>query len=106
MHPTDTDVLILIDIQNDFCPGGALAVPDGDAVVPVANALVRRFRHVVLTQDWHAPNMPASPAATAWHPSPRSGWTMASRPCGPTTASRARRAPTSTRGWRRPRPSW
>ncbi len=55
MHPTDTDVLILIDIQNDFCPGGALAVPDGDAVVPVANALVRRFRHVVLTQDWHAP---------------------------------------------------
>lgn len=56
MMMQDTDVLVLIDIQNDFCPGGALAVADGDAVVPVANALVRRFRHVVLTQDWHAPD--------------------------------------------------
>ncbi len=48
-----TDALILIDIQNDFCPGGALAVPGGDAVVPVANRLARRFSTVVLTQDWH-----------------------------------------------------
>jgi nicotinamidase/pyrazinamidase len=40
-------------VQNDFCPGGGLAVPEGDAVVPVVNALARRFRHVVLTQDWH-----------------------------------------------------
>ena len=47
------DLLLLIDIQNDFCPGGALAVADGDAVVPVANALVDRFSHVALTQDWH-----------------------------------------------------
>ena len=46
-------VLIIVDVQNDFCPGGALAVPDGDAVVPVINALARRFEHVVLTQDWH-----------------------------------------------------
>ena len=49
------DVLIVIDVQNDFCPGGALAVADGDAVVPVANALIERFEHVVLTQDWHPP---------------------------------------------------
>lgn len=49
------DVLVVIDVQNDFCPGGALAVPDGDAVVPVVNALARRFEHVVLTQDWHPP---------------------------------------------------
>jgi nicotinamidase/pyrazinamidase len=49
----DTDVLIVVDVQNDFCPGGGLAVPEGDAVVPVVNALARRFRHVVLTQDWH-----------------------------------------------------
>lgn len=49
------DVLIVIDVQNDFCPGGALAVADGDAVVPVANALIDRFEHVVLTQDWHPP---------------------------------------------------
>jgi nicotinamidase/pyrazinamidase len=48
-------VLVVIDVQNDFCPGGALAVPDGDAVVPVVNALMQRFEHVVLTQDWHPP---------------------------------------------------
>ncbi|HYE07238.1 MAG TPA: bifunctional nicotinamidase/pyrazinamidase [Planctomycetota bacterium] len=47
--------LILVDIQNDFCPGGALAVADGDAVVPVANALMPRFDLVVATQDWHPP---------------------------------------------------
>jgi nicotinamidase/pyrazinamidase len=46
-------VLIVVDVQNDFCPGGALAVPNGDAVVPVINALARRFENVVLTQDWH-----------------------------------------------------
>jgi len=45
--------LIIIDVQNDFCPGGALAVADGDAVVPVINALSPSFEHVVLTQDWH-----------------------------------------------------
>ncbi len=47
------DALIVIDVQNDFCPGGALAVPDGDAVVPTINRLAARFAHVVLTQDWH-----------------------------------------------------
>jgi nicotinamidase/pyrazinamidase len=49
------DALILVDIQNDFCAGGALAVPDGDAVVAVANALLPRFGLVVATQDWHPP---------------------------------------------------
>lgn len=49
----DGDVLIVVDVQNDFCPGGALAVPRGDDVVPIVNALAARFRHVVLTQDWH-----------------------------------------------------
>jgi nicotinamidase/pyrazinamidase len=47
------DVLIVVDIQNDFCPGGALAVPRGNEVVPIINRLAARFRHVVLTQDWH-----------------------------------------------------
>jgi nicotinamidase/pyrazinamidase len=47
------DVLLVIDVQNDFCPGGALAVPRGHEVVPVINNLVNRFEHVVLTQDWH-----------------------------------------------------
>ena len=50
-----TDALLVIDVQNDFCPGGALAVADGDAVVPVINALLPRFAHVLLTQDWHPP---------------------------------------------------
>src|SRR3569623_4452 len=49
----DTDLLLVIDVQNDFCAGGALAVPDGDAVVPVINRLAERFAHVALTQDWH-----------------------------------------------------
>lgn len=50
---SDSDVLLVIDVQNDFCSGGNLAVPNGDEVVPVINALARRFSHVVLTQDWH-----------------------------------------------------
>ena len=52
---TDRDLLLVIDVQNDFCPGGALAVPEGDAIVPVINRLARDFTHVVLTQDWHPP---------------------------------------------------
>ncbi|MEM1414818.1 MAG: bifunctional nicotinamidase/pyrazinamidase [Myxococcota bacterium] len=47
--------LLVIDVQNDFLPGGALAVPEGDAVVPVANALMPRFELVVATQDFHPP---------------------------------------------------
>ncbi|SIQ49735.1 nicotinamidase/pyrazinamidase [Bosea sp. TND4EK4] len=46
-------VLIVVDVQNDFCPGGSLAVTGGDEVVPVINALGKRFAHVVMTQDWH-----------------------------------------------------
>lgn len=49
----DTDVLLAVDIQNDFCPGGSLAVPGGDEVVARLNQLGERCRHVVLTQDWH-----------------------------------------------------
>ena len=44
---------IVVDVQNDFCPGGALAVAEGDQVVPLINGLMKRFAHVVLTQDWH-----------------------------------------------------
>ena len=49
----DTDVLIVVDVQYDFLPGGALAVPDGDAVIEPINTMAKAFRHVVLTQDWH-----------------------------------------------------
>ena len=48
-----TDVLIVIDAQNDFCPGGALAVPGGDEIMGRINALAEQAQHVVLTQDWH-----------------------------------------------------
>jgi nicotinamidase/pyrazinamidase len=47
------DALLAIDVQNDFCPGGALAVAEGDRVVPVINRLAARFHDVLLTQDWH-----------------------------------------------------
>ncbi len=47
------EALIVIDVQNDFCPGGALAVPGGDAVVPQINAMMEEYRAIVLTQDWH-----------------------------------------------------
>jgi nicotinamidase/pyrazinamidase len=53
MTPGERDVFLVIDVQNDFCPGGALAVPRGDEVVPLINGLMGKFAHVVLTQDWH-----------------------------------------------------
>src|SRR5271166_6324813 len=59
----DSDVLLAIDLQTDFMPGGALAVDEGDSVVPFVNALMNRFAHVVVTQDWH-PRGHASFAST------------------------------------------
>jgi nicotinamidase/pyrazinamidase len=50
---SDQDVLLAVDLQADFMPGGALAVEDGDTIVPLVNALARRFANVVVTQDWH-----------------------------------------------------
>lgn len=47
------DVLIVIDVQNDFCPGGALAVPRGDEVIRPIVRIAPRFAHIILTQDWH-----------------------------------------------------
>jgi nicotinamidase/pyrazinamidase len=54
-NPGASDVLVVIDPQVDFCPGGALAVPGGDEPMGLINALAERFAHVVLTQDWHPP---------------------------------------------------
>lgn len=51
--PAETHVLLVVDVQNDFLPGGALAVTDGDAVVQPCRDLAARFDHVILTQDWH-----------------------------------------------------
>jgi nicotinamidase/pyrazinamidase len=55
MHLQPTDALLVIDVQNDFMPGGALAVENGDAIVPLINVLAKKFDHVILTQDWHPP---------------------------------------------------
>jgi len=55
MQFTSHDVLLVVDVQNDFCPGGALAVPDGDAVIPVIHRMEPKFEHIILTQDWHSP---------------------------------------------------
>ena len=48
-----SDALLVVDLQNDFCPGGALAVPDGDSIILPINRVAAAFRHVLLTQDWH-----------------------------------------------------
>ena len=48
-------VLLVVDVQNDFCPGGALAVEGGDEVIPVIHRIAPHFEHIILTQDWHPP---------------------------------------------------
>jgi nicotinamidase/pyrazinamidase len=51
--PTDRDILLVVDVQKDFCPGGGLAVPRGHEIVPIVNRIAGKFTNVVLTQDWH-----------------------------------------------------
>jgi nicotinamidase/pyrazinamidase len=64
------DALLVVDIQNDFLPGGALGVPDGDKVIPVVNRLMERFALLLATQDWH----PADHGSfAANHPNRRQG---------------------------------
>ena len=53
--PMMTTTLVIVDIQHDFCSGGPLSVPDAESVLPVVNGLMRAFRRVVVTQDWHPP---------------------------------------------------
>jgi len=90
-HPADDgDVLVVVDPQNDFCPGGALAVPGGGEIMPLVNRLARRFAHVILTQDWHpfghARSRAAIRAGGRWR---RSSSITVCRSYGPTIASRA-----------------
>jgi nicotinamidase/pyrazinamidase len=56
MNLTHQDLFLVIDVQRDFCPGGRLAIADGDAVVPAINQLASSFDHIILTQDWHPAN--------------------------------------------------
>lgn len=74
-----TTALIIIDVQNDFCPGGALAVEDGDAVVPIINALQDKFDVRVLTQDWH----PADHLSFAENHADFDAFSMIDMPYGP-----------------------
>jgi nicotinamidase/pyrazinamidase len=67
LEAREGDALMVVDVQNDFCAGGALAVPDGDAVVPVANRLAERYGLVVLTQDWHPPGHSSFASSHAGH---------------------------------------
>ncbi len=74
-----TNALIVIDIQNDFCPGGALAVAQGDAIVAGINALMADFDAVVLTQDWH----PANHSSFADNHAGAAPYSMIEMPYGP-----------------------
>lgn len=78
MRPA-TDALIVIDVQNDFCPLGALAVADGDAIIPRINALMDDFATVVLTQDWH----PADHASFAANHAGAAPFSLTEMPYGP-----------------------
>lgn len=73
--------LIVIDVQNDFCPGGALAVAGGDAIVPIVNGLIADFEHVVLTQDWH----PAGHSSFASSHPGKQPFELVDMPYGPQT---------------------
>ena len=53
MNPGINDALVVVDVQRDFCPGGALAVAGGDEIVPLINTLAKQFDHLVFTRDWH-----------------------------------------------------
>jgi len=81
IHIEPNDALLVIDLQNDFCPGGALAVEGGDQIVPLINSLAQKFPHVLLTQDWH-PAAHVSFATT--HPGARPYDTITA-PYGPQT---------------------
>ena len=56
LTPSETSVLLVVDVQNCFLPGGTLAVPNGDEIIPVINSLGEKFQNVIFTQDWHTKN--------------------------------------------------
>jgi len=76
-----TKALVVIDIQNDFCPGGALGVADGDAIIPLVNQLIADHDHVILTQDWH----PAGHSSFASSHPGKAAYEMIEMPYGPQT---------------------
>ena len=97
----DTDVLLVIDVQNDFCPGGALAVNEGDQIVPLINRLLQAFTHSVLTQDWHPPGHSSFAAMRTPRRSVPAKCPTASRRSGLITACRVRTGHAFIRIWLR-----
>jgi nicotinamidase/pyrazinamidase len=81
MQIVPQDALLVIDVQNDFCPGGALAVSGGDQVIAPILKIAPRFAHIVLTQDWHSPNHTSFASA---HPG-RQPYDTIEMPYGPQT---------------------
>ena len=81
VQPAARDLLLIVDVQNDFCAGGALAVPDGDAVLAPIHAIAPRFQHVILTQDWH----PAGHSSFASSHPGRAAFEQMEFPYGPQT---------------------
>ena len=75
------EALIVVDLQNDFCPGGALAVIGGDEIVPLVNDLIRNAEHVIMTQDWH----PAGHSSFASSHPGKQPFEMMEMPYGPQT---------------------
>ena len=92
IEPGPQDVLLVIDVQNGFVPGGALPVTGGDEVVPLINRLAGRFQHVVLTQDWHPPgHVPfASSQVHAYAGGVSSRWSMVTAESKPRSSARRR----------------
>ncbi|GGH58382.1 bifunctional nicotinamidase/pyrazinamidase [Frigidibacter albus] len=77
--PASDTALIVIDVQTDFCPGGALAVAEGDAIIPILNAMMPDFAAVILTQDWH----PASHSSFAANHPGAAPFSLTDMPYGP-----------------------
>lgn len=81
-----TTVLVIVDVQRDFCAGGPLAVPDADAILPAVNGLARDFRRVILTQDWHPPGH-----VSFWRPTTASSTPPSMPACWATRSPSSRR---------------
>ena len=107
IKPDAHSVLIVVDVQNCFMPGGSLAVKQGDEVVPIINKLAQSFQNVVITQDWHHPQHVSFASSTpARNRLNKSSSRTASRCYGPIIACKAPRARRCTRTCRYPTRSW
>jgi nicotinamidase/pyrazinamidase len=106
IKPGGRDVLLVVDVQNDFIPGGALPVKEGDLIVPLVNQIAAGFEHVIMTQDWHTPgHISFASAHSGKKPFETTKLSYGTQSSGRITACRVRPAPISTRTSRSPTPS-